>query len=301
MGKILEVGLLGGVQLVWGETPLNTVHTPRLQALLAYLILHRDTPPSRQHLAFIFFPDSSEAQARTDLRNLFHLLRHALPDSDRFLDGGAQCLRWRQDAPFTLDVTRFEHALLTAATIKDWQEAVELYRGDLLPGCYDDWILPERERLRQDLVNALEQLIACCEQTQDYLAARQYAQRLLSSDPLREETYRRLMKLSALSGDRAGVVRFYNQCVTVLQRELAVEPAAETSAAHQEFLQYLGQPHSESQASHNGKRLDNLPLQLTRLVGRETDVRQVQALVTTNRLVTLVGAGAWARRVWQWR
>ena len=188
-------------------------------------------------------------------------------------------------------MTRFENALHTAATIKDWQEAVELYRGDLLPGCYDDWILPERERLRQDLVNALEQLIACCERAQDYLAARQYAQRLLSSDPLREDTYRRLMKLSALSGDRAGVVRFYNQCVTVLQRELAVEPAAETLAAHQEFLQYLGEPHSASHPSHNGKRLDNLPLQLTRLIGREPDVRQVKALVMTNRLVTLVGAG----------
>lgn len=245
MGKILEVGLLGGFQLHWGETPFNSIHSPRLQALLAYLILHGDSPTSRQHLAFIFFPDSSEAQARTDLRKLFHLLRRALPDADRFLDGDAQCLQWRQDAPFTLDVTCFENALRTAITISDWQEAVELYRGDLLPGCHDDWILPERERLRQDLVYALEQLIACCEQAEDYVAARQYAQRLLICDPLREETYRRLMKLSALSGDRAGVMRYYNQCVTVLQRELEVEPAAETTATHQEYLQYLGQPHSE--------------------------------------------------------
>lgn len=289
--RILHVQLLGGFQLIWGETALTTVHSPRLQALLAYLILHSDAPQSRQHLAFIFFPDSSESQARTNLRNLFHLLHEALPDADLFLGASTQQLQWRQDAPFTLDVTRFEAALHTAVTIAEWQAAVELYHGDLVPGCYDDWILPERERLRQGFIGALEQLVARHEQAQEYLVARQRAQQLLSTDPLSEETYRTLMRLSALSGDRAGVVRFYNQCVNVLQRELGVAPDAETVGAYQEFLQILAQPQIENHFVQNEKRHDNLPLSLTRLRGRVSDVQAVQELVVNNRLVTLVGAG----------
>ena len=37
-------------------------------SLLAYLLFHRDTPQPRQHLAFLLWPDSSESQARTNLR-----------------------------------------------------------------------------------------------------------------------------------------------------------------------------------------------------------------------------------------
>lgn len=246
VSAILQVQLLGGFQAVWGETPLETVHSPRLQSLLTYLILHPDPPQPRQHLAFLFFPDSSEAQALTNLRNLYHLLHKALPEADRFLQSDRQRLRWRHDAPFTLDVTCFERALHSAITVKDWEEAIRLYSGDLLPGCYDDWILPERERLYQDFVAALEQLVSLFEQTDDYLKARQYAQRLLSTDPLREETYRRLMQLSASCGDHAEVMRYYNQCVQVLRRELGIEPGAETMALYQELLQCGTAPITDS-------------------------------------------------------
>ena len=51
----------------------------RLQSLLAYLVLHRATSVSRQRPAFLLYPDSTEEQARTNLRNLVYLLRKALP------------------------------------------------------------------------------------------------------------------------------------------------------------------------------------------------------------------------------
>lgn len=289
MSAVLQVRLLGGLGLAWDGAPLESVHSPRLQSLLGYLLLHRDTPRSRQHLAFLFFPDSNEAQARTNLRNLLHLLHHALPQADCFLEGDAQSVQWRADAPYTLDVTEFENALRAAAQAGTWQSAADLYRGDLLPGCYDEWVLPERERLRLLYLDALEHACSESESARDLLAARKYAQLLLTADPLREETYRRLMRLSAVSGDRAGVVRFYNQCVNVLQREVAVEPSVETVAAYREFLEFRATPEPPLPAGETKR--DNLPLQLTRLIGRESDVRDAQALVNTHRLVTLVGAG----------
>ena len=154
------------------------IDTPRLQSLLAYLILHRDAPQSRAHLAFIFWPDTSEAQARTNLRNLLHHLRHTLPNADAYLETGVQTLQWRSDAPFSLDVVDFEtiltHAKQTAqrrdsANTRDALEhAVALYTGDLLPSCYDDWIIPQREALHQAYLNALEQLVSILEEQRDY-------------------------------------------------------------------------------------------------------------------------------------
>lgn len=291
MQALLNIQLLGGVRLVWNNTPLTNFHSPRLQSLLTYLILHRELPQSRQHLAFLFFPDSAETQARTNLRNLLHLLHHALPVPEQFLDGDAQTVWWRADAPCTIDVSGFEAALAQAATAQDWQKTVDLYRGDLMPGCYDDWIVPERERLRQEYVEALERLVICHEQGKDFFAARKYAQQLLTYDPLREETYRHLMQLAALSGDRASVARYYNQCVNVLARELSVEPSAETQATYQTALQRTLETRAESKMPHAQTRRHNSPLQLTSLIGRTEDVCSVSDAVLKHRLVTLVGAG----------
>ncbi len=291
MGSLLHVQLFGGVQLIWGDSAPSTLHPPRLEGLLAFLILHRDAPQMRQHLAFLFFPDSPEAQARTNLRNLLHLLHQALPQADCFLRTDSQTVQWRADAPFTLDVACFESALQTATDAAGWHTAVEMYRGDLVPNCYDDWILPERERLRLEYVEALERLVMCYEQEENFFAARKYAQRLLVTDPLREETYRHLMRLSALNGDRAGVVRYHNQCVNVLARELAVEPGAETLATYQAALRRTTETRVDKPNASEQKPRHNLPLQLTSLIGRAEDVRNVSDEVLKHRLVTFVGAG----------
>jgi DNA-binding SARP family transcriptional activator len=243
----LDIQLLGDFRLVYDSAPVTSVNTARLQSLLAYLVLHGKAPQARHHVAFLFWPDSTEAQAHTNLRNLLYLLRQALPEADRFLDADAQTLQWRAEAPFRLDVADFESALAEAGRAEEagdqaavrsaLEEAVGLYGGDLLPSCYDDWILPERERLSQAFIGALERLIGLLEDQREYRAAIGYAQRLLRHDPLHEVTCGRLMRLQALSGDRAGALRTYHTCATVLQRELGVEPSPATREAYERLLQ----------------------------------------------------------------
>src|SRR4029453_2689231 len=114
MPPTLHIRLFGDFSLVYGEEPVTSINTPRLHSLLAYLALHRDAPQLRQHLAFLFWPDTSEAQARTNLRQLLHQLRHALPDADRFLYADSNTVCWRPDAPFQLDLAEFERALADA-------------------------------------------------------------------------------------------------------------------------------------------------------------------------------------------
>jgi DNA-binding SARP family transcriptional activator len=82
--------------------------------LLAYLALHHHAPQPRQHLAFLFWPDSTEARARANLRNLIHRLRQALPQADQFLHTSDGTLQWQTAAPLTLDVADFEQAIAEA-------------------------------------------------------------------------------------------------------------------------------------------------------------------------------------------
>src|SRR5262249_19770306 len=151
--------------------------------------------------------DSSEAQALTNLRKQLLFLRRTLPEADNFLHADAKVVQWNPHAPFTLDVAEFEQTLARAASltgeaaIAALQAASALYRGDLLPGCYDDWITPKRDELRSQYSQALERLGLLLEDRRDYPAAIQAGQQLLRHDPLHETTYRRLMRLHALNGD----------------------------------------------------------------------------------------------------
>ncbi len=272
----LRIQLLGDFTFADDGTPLTGANTPRLQSLLAYLLLHRDAPQSRTHLAFQFWPDSTEAQARSNLRTLIHRLRGALPDANLFLHVDAQAVQWRPGAPFTLDVAEFEAALAQAKGAQqsgdegreqhDLEGAVALYGGDLLPSCYDDWILPERERLNQAYLDALEQLVGLLEDQRAYEQAIAYARRLLRHDPLHEAGYRRLMHLRALDGDRAGALRVYHTCATALQRELGVEPSPLTQRAYEDLLQAEDRPTLAARTA----------LGLTPLVGREEEWSQLQ-------------------------
>jgi len=57
----LHIRLLGGFQLSADDTPLPVHGQRRFQKLLAYLVLDRDAPQSRAHVAFVIWPDSTDA------------------------------------------------------------------------------------------------------------------------------------------------------------------------------------------------------------------------------------------------
>jgi glucose-1-phosphate adenylyltransferase len=221
---MLDIHLLGDFRLFYNGNLVTTITTSRLQSLLAYLVLHRDTPQPRQRIASRLWPDSSESQARTNLRNLIHLLRQTLPEADNYLCMDGSTLQWQATSAFLLDVAEMEKAISNG----DFETAVALYRGDLLPDCYDEWIIDKREQLRQMYADALAKLIHQKEIEHDYHTAIEYARSLIHHEPLQEQSYRELMRLYALGGDRTGIVRAYNECAKVLQNELSVEPSVGT-------------------------------------------------------------------------
>lgn len=249
--------------MVDGDGPVPGVESVRVQSLVAHLVLHAGDSFSRQHLAGLFWPDSPDGQARTNLRKLVLELRRALPGFDRYLLIEDRALQWRRDAPISVDVVEFEHALAHASSPAALEQVITLYRGDLLPECYDDWIIPERERLRRSYMDALARLVAALEAHRDYAGAIRHARRLLDLDPLQEATYRLLMRLHALTGDRTGAVRVYHACASMLQRELDVVPSPETREAYERLLAADARPATQ-------------PLAAPPLVGRHSEWERLQ-------------------------
>lgn len=225
----LEVRLLGPLAILVDGLPVPAARAAA--RLLAALALHPDAPLERDWLAHLFWPDSPQGQARTNLRGALHNLRRWLPALDDRLDVHAPALRWLPGREPEVDAVRFRAAIATG-TLRPLQRAVESYRGELLQGWQDEWLQAERAELRQLWLSALQRLADLEEASGAHAAAARLAERLRAEDPLNEEHVRRLMRLRALLGDRAGVQAAFRAATILLQRELDVAPSTATVALY---------------------------------------------------------------------
>jgi DNA-binding SARP family transcriptional activator len=222
---------------------------PKLQEMFCHLLLFRDRPHPRETLASLLWPASSTAQSKRNLRQaLWQLqrsdaLRDGSDHSDLFLVD-AHWIRLNPEADLWLDVEVLEQVFsrvegvpgraLDAAQVQALREAVELYQGDLLEDFFQDWCLYERERLQSIYLCVLDKLMDHSETSGQYEAGLVYGARALQWDGARERTYRRLMRLYYLSGERSAAMRQYDLCVQALRRELDVAPSERTIALYQQ-------------------------------------------------------------------
>jgi len=241
----IRIEMFGNLQITHELAPISAMQASRLRSLMAFLALHSDVPQPREQLAALLWPESNEGQARTNLRQLLHNLRRALPAGCKLLEADNRRVVWRRDEGCFIDVVAFDAAVARAGACRRTdpageraalEEAATLYQDDLLGGLYDDWVQPTREEYRQRLAQVLGRLVMLLEERHDYAAAIPYAERLVTHDPLRETHHQMLIRLHAANGDRASAVRAYHQCMRVLRRELAVEPEAATRELFERVL-----------------------------------------------------------------
>lgn len=216
----LEVRLFGGVEVVLDGRRLREFNSPRLQRFLALLVSRRG-PQHRSQLAFELWPESNERQARTNLRKLLHEFRHALPDTDNFVEFDKETLRWRSEGPSSVDVVRFGNAIATG----DLELAAHIYAGELLPGSYDDRVREERDRFRADALSAFAQLAEAAALRKDHEVTIRHAQRVVELEPTDESAVRLQMEAHLALSDKAAALRSYHRYAEALERDLAVPPS----------------------------------------------------------------------------
>jgi DNA-binding SARP family transcriptional activator/predicted ATPase len=278
----MRIELFGNLRVSHAGHLVTSVNTSRLQSLIAYLILHGDTPQPREQLAFVLWPASTEPQARTNLRQLLHHLKRALPAECTSLVTDNYTVRWQQDAACEVDVVEFQAAMAEAASartegdrareLQSLTAASELYADDLLPGLYDDWLAPFREEYRQRMAEALRGLATIYEERGEYAAALPFAERLAALDPLSESHHQLLMRLHAANHDRASALRAYHQCMRVLRREMGVEPGAATVELFEKILKAKA---GTGPAQETPERLTARPQAARALIGRAREWQQL--------------------------
>jgi DNA-binding SARP family transcriptional activator/tetratricopeptide (TPR) repeat protein len=239
----LRIYLLGPPRVEWAGRPLPI---PRRQtrALLYRLAAQLTGRLSREHLCFLFWPDTPESTARRNLSHLLTHLRRALPAPELLL---ARDDRVGLDSRRVWsDVGAFERLCATPETL---EQAVGLYHdpfltGFSLPGSpeFEAWTVQERHAREQLYLKALAALIEERTSRGEHKVAIAYARRYMETDDLAEEVHRRLIALYAAIGDRCAALRQFERCAAVLERELGVSPLPETRAVYQAVLEGRSPP-----------------------------------------------------------
>jgi len=237
----LRVNLLGGLRVSpQNEGEALALPSRKARALLAYLACPAGRALPRDKLAALLWGDRSEGQARASLRQELYGLRRALAPVE------ARALRRIDDAvaleptSVEVDVLLFQR-LVAVGTPSALEAAVALCQGELLEGlspdapAFEEWLLAERERFREQVVEVLAKLLVHQRSAGALQAALQTGLRLLAFEPAQESVHRAVIQLHLRLGRRSAARRQYQLCVDTLQRELALEPEAETKALYQEI------------------------------------------------------------------
>jgi DNA-binding SARP family transcriptional activator len=148
-------------------------------------------------------------------------------------------IRFDPDLPLRLDVERFESTIsaavnhpdpLPADVATDLQDGVRLYRGELMEGFYDEWVLAERARLSELYLAALYRLVAFHRARGDTAAVARYGDQALRCEPLREDVHRELMAAYAEAGQSQRAIEQFERCRRLLATDLGIDPMPETLA-----------------------------------------------------------------------
>ncbi len=223
----LEFRLFGHLEVAL-DGDRFTLATPRKSLqVLTYLLLHRATPVSREYLAFLLYPDDEEGAARAKLRGTLSELPKILPQpSERYVSIETDKVGWNPDADVWLDIDAF---VVASGDRSRLGEAIELYRGDLLPEVYDEWLDDIRERHRDTYLRCLTERVSDARRNANLALAIETARKVLAIDPWREDMVRRIIAMRYESGDRAGALSEYAAFAKRLRTEMGADPMPETA------------------------------------------------------------------------
>jgi DNA-binding SARP family transcriptional activator/tetratricopeptide (TPR) repeat protein len=300
--EVLHVSLLGEQTIADDRAGSVRARSSRAVVLVAFLAVHAGSPQARQRIAGLFWPESTDAQALTNLCRELHHLRQVLGDEPSLVVTSRD-LCWRDMKTCRVDVRVFDierKAALAAAAAGDDDgillhsaAAIAAYRGELLPGVYEDWLLDARSQLERQCADLCDLVCAVRARAGDLAGAVVVARRRVQLQPLEEVGYRILIELQADLGDRAGAVSTYHHCASVLERELGVAPDPLTRQAFQRLMAHARQA-AQPPAADPGVRPPGLAA--AQLFGRSAELGVLRdawrAAVAEGRGLVLVRGGA---------
>ncbi len=300
----LKIYLLGLPRVEIDDQPVEISRRKAL-ALLAYLAMTRQAH-SREVLATLLWPDVEPGRAYAYLRTALWTLNKALGET--WITADREVVELDPAGALWVDACHFEARLRDAATgdprfrVAGLAEAAALYQDDFLAGfmlpdspAFDEWQFFERERLRQQFGQTLDDLVEGQVSLGHFETAIPYAQRRLALDTLHEPAHRQLMRLYAWTGQWSAALRQYQQGAALLAHELGTEPDAETRELfHAIQERQVASPlPPRAPAATSSAASGHLPIQNTPFIGRERELDELKKLIgdPACRLLSLIGQG----------
>ena len=226
----LKIFLLGQFKLLINDSPIELPSRPA-QSLLAYLALNAGVTHRREKLASLLWPEATESNARSYLRQALWRIRKSLK---------SRSLQWEDFLEVNeIDVTFIIHAdywldadvLLKAVEpeqVETLIEIVNLYREELLPGFYDEWVVSERNRLQAAYHQKMRLLLDGLVHNEQWHKVIEWGEQWIRLDYAPEAAYRAMMQAHAELGDMGMVHTTFQRCTEAINHELDLEPSPET-------------------------------------------------------------------------
>ncbi len=222
----------------------------KVEELFCLLLIRHHRGCSREVLASLLWDTTTTRQSKKYLRTALWQLKSDLgfpsnSSAEGLLSMANGWIQLCPEACIWTDVYAMEQAYdlvqsapkqeLDAHVAATLTEAVELYDSKLLEGWYQEWCSYERERVQHMYFRLTDVLMTYCEQHSDFNSGLSLGLRMLGHEPTRECTYRRMMRLYYLAGDRCSALRQYQRCTEILREELDVGPSGLTQALYEQI------------------------------------------------------------------
>ena len=240
-GDLCEVKLLKGFQLSVGGYSVGLPTSA--QRLVAYLAL-QERPLQRSYVAGVLWTDSSTAHSMGSLRSslwrlhdLGRLVVEVVGQQLRLSNNVAVDARRTMHTARLIDRREPSTDSLSEADFADLIDS-----GELLPDWYEDWVVFERERLRQMRLHALETLSIKLAESRRFALAIEAALAAVQAEPLRDSAHRALIGAHLMEGNRCEALRHYNVYTDVMRRELNIKPSVTMEQLSKEYLAHLTVP-----------------------------------------------------------
>lgn len=236
--------------------------------LLAWLAL--EGPTRRAHLAALLWPNSAPESARNALRQRLFQLRKLV---DAELVVGTAQLALAENLTHDLDAAS---TLLEGERVDLGQEV-------------DAWIVRTRVRLGERERRRLLATADAAEQAGDWQQAVRWAEALLQFDPLREDAYRRLMRVHYFSGDRAAALLAFDRCEQMLKDEVGARPSSETL----HLLETITS--SDARRSILPQTVPASVLLPPRTIGRQAELARLQQAWAAHQVAAVIGEAGFGK------
>ena len=238
----LRIQAFGG-EKVWLQNILITTGDWQVHAAkeMFFVFLAHPSGLTKEQVGLYMWPDASTEELDIKFKNTLYRLRSAVGKQVILLAEGMY--RFNPMLEYAFDVEIFLTSIQRATEaedprqkIKHLSHAIQQYNGDYLPEVDDYWAIPDREKYRQMYIDALYTIANLYFEKEIYKSALRYCHQALDEDNANEEVHRLAMKIHAVTGNKAEIIRQYEACRMELEEKFDVEPSDQTQLLYDTLI-----------------------------------------------------------------